>query len=372
VTADPLLVYGVTGYTGRLVVDALLGLGVRPIVAGRDAARVAAFAVSHRLEGRAASLVDASQLCEILRGVRVVLHTAGPFAQTAAPMVDACLRAGAHYLDITGETSVFEALARLDGAARGRGVMLMPGVGYDVVPTDCLAAYMNRRLPGACRLAIGIAGLRFMTPASAKTFVGHAGSGVWIRRDGVLQQIGPGSNPRVFEFDGEMRWAVGVSLPDVVTAYHSTGIPDISGYYAATPAMRGVVTAWRHAGSLIALPPVQAMMGAWADMLWRGPSEEERHAAPTTIVAEVEDRSGRRLSALLYTPEPYSLTAATSAAIAARVLSGDFEPGFETPARVFGADYILSFPGVRREDSPADATFPRQSGSARPGARTAR
>jgi short subunit dehydrogenase-like uncharacterized protein len=369
VATDRLLIYGVTGFSGQLIVDALLALGVRPIVAGRSAERVAAIGAARGLEHRVASLDDPDQTAEMLRGVRVVVNAAGPFSRTAAPTVDACLSAGAHYLDITGEVSVFEALARLDPAARSRGVMIMPGVGYDVVPTDCLAAYVARRLPGALALSIGISGLRHMTPASAKTFVGHAGGGVRVRRDGTIQQIAPASNDRVFDFDGEMRWAVGVSLPDVVTAYLSTGIPDISGYYAATPAMRGVVNAWRHAGGLLASSPVQAVLGAWADVVWRGPTESERSAAPTTIVAEVEDARGGRFAARLHTPEPYALTAATAAAIAARVAQGDFEPGFETPARVFGADFILSFAGVRREDMPAQSTVPRQSGSAR--ARTA-
>ena len=139
------LLYGSYGYTGRLIADRALEQGLRPLLAGRDVAALAAQAAELGLEFRAFSLDDTAALDAAVRAVPVVLHAAGPFAHTAAPMAQACIRAGVHYLDITGEIAVFEAMAALDGAARASGVMLMPGAGFDVVPTDCLAAHLARR-----------------------------------------------------------------------------------------------------------------------------------------------------------------------------------------------------------------------------------
>src|SRR5690242_4394080 len=101
--SDPFVIYGATGFTGRLMLDGALALGLRPVLSGRDEGRLGALAEQLGLEYRVARLGDPAALDEALRGMRVVLHAAGPFSETSRPMVDACLRAGVHYLDITGE-----------------------------------------------------------------------------------------------------------------------------------------------------------------------------------------------------------------------------------------------------------------------------
>src|SRR6059058_4542054 len=159
----PFMVYGASGYTGRLLVEAALSGGLRPILAGRNETTLAPLAERLGLEYRVVRLGDPPTLDAALRKVRVVLHAAGPFSATARPMVDACLRTGTHYLDITGEVRVFEAVAARDAEAKSAGVMLLPGVGFDVVPSDCLAAHMKRRLPDAMDLKLYIGGLANMS-----------------------------------------------------------------------------------------------------------------------------------------------------------------------------------------------------------------
>jgi short subunit dehydrogenase-like uncharacterized protein len=179
-----LLIYGVTGYTGQLILARALAEGLRPIVAGRDAAAVQALAAPHALTARVASLDNASAMDSLLDGVRVVLHCAGPFSRTSAPMVSACLRRGVHYLDITGELQIFEAAAARDAEAKRAGVMLMPGTGFDVVPSDCLAAHLHRRLPEATTLALGFRALGGVSRGTALTMVEGLGRPGWIRRGG--------------------------------------------------------------------------------------------------------------------------------------------------------------------------------------------
>src|SRR5262245_9289082 len=134
--SDALMIYGATGYTGRLMVAEALALGLAPVLGGRDEAKLAGMAHELGLEYRVARLADSGRLGKALSDVQVVLHAAGPFSETAAPMVDACLRTGTHYLDITGEMVVIEALAQHHAEFRRHGLMLMPAVGFDVVPSD--------------------------------------------------------------------------------------------------------------------------------------------------------------------------------------------------------------------------------------------
>src|ERR1700722_9350476 len=99
------LIYGANGYTGGLIARSAVARGHRPIVAGRNAAAVTALAGELGVEGRCFSLDDPAALDAGLEGMTIVLHCAGPFAHTARPMAEACLRRGVHYLDVTGEIS---------------------------------------------------------------------------------------------------------------------------------------------------------------------------------------------------------------------------------------------------------------------------
>lgn len=348
--ADPLLVYGATGFTGRLIVESARALGLRPVLGGRDAAKLAALAEPLGLPWRAATLADATQLDAALAGMRVVLHAAGPFSQTAAPMAAACLRAGVHYLDVTGEIPVIEQLAARHREARRRGIMIMPGTGFDVVPSDCLAAHVAARLPTATALRLGLTGLAFATRGSASTLAEHAGIGVNVRRGGAITPIAPGALRRSFDFGDGPRDCCNVSWGDVAAAYYTTGIPDIAVYFEATPTVEAMLLASRTLGWMLRSAPWQAWLKAHAALLPDGPSAAERAPREMVIVAEASDAAGRTARARLRTPEAYTFTGAVAPAIARRVLRGDHEPGFQTPGRVYGADYVLGFAGVSRED----------------------
>ena len=149
-----ILIYGATGYTGKLIAKVAADHGARPILAGRNLDRVKAVAGPLGLAARAFDLRDPARIDAALKGVSVALNVAGPFSATSRPMADACLRNRVHYLDITGEIEVFEVLAARDAEARARGVTLLPGVGFDVVPSDCLAAHLKRQLPDAIDLKL--------------------------------------------------------------------------------------------------------------------------------------------------------------------------------------------------------------------------
>src|SRR5690606_2601806 len=152
--SDNFLIYGANGYTGELITHCAVERGMLPIIAGRNAAAIKSLAEKHGLEYRIFSLDETEKLDAALKEVAMVIHCAGPFSLTSRQMGEACLRTGTHYTDITGEIAVFEACAAVDKKAREAGIMIMPGVGFDVVPSDCLAVHLKNLLPSATHLTL--------------------------------------------------------------------------------------------------------------------------------------------------------------------------------------------------------------------------
>ena len=327
--STPLLVYGAYGYTGRLIVHEALAAGLRPVLSGRDPRALATVAEPLGLEHRPAALDDARALDAALDGMRVVLHCAGPFVHTSRPMADACLRRGVHYLDITGELTVFEALAARDAEARERGVTLLPGVGFDVVPSDCLAAHLARRLPGATHLALAFRGLGGLSRGTAATMAENAGAGGAVRRDGRIVKVPPGWRSREIDFgDGVRSLAATIPWGDVSTAYHSTGIPNVEVYMAMSPGMLRSLRLSRWLAPLLRAGPVRRWLVARARARKAGPSEASRRRGESRLWGEARDAGGRTATARLVTPEGYTLTARTAVASARRVLAGGVATGF--------------------------------------------
>ncbi len=345
------LLYGAYGYTGELTARIAKARGMRLILAGRDAARTAEVAQRWGMDHRVFALDDPRALDEGLSGVTAVLHCAGPFAHTSRPMVDACIRNKAHYLDITGEIAVFEACAAEGERARSAGVMLLPGAGFDVVPSDCLAAHLKARLPDATHLTLAFRGLGVVSHGTAKTMVENLDAGGLIRRGGALTRIRTGELTREIDYgDGKPRMSMAIPWGDVSTAYYSTQIPDIEVYIPAPRAMRVGARALAVLGPLAGSKPVQKLLKRAVDARPAGPSDEQRARGGSHLFGEVKNARGDVRVSRLRTPDGYSLTADSSLTILARVLAGDCKPGFQTPSLAYGADLVLSLEGVTRDD----------------------
>ena len=348
-----LLIYGASGFTGRLLVARACARGVDTIVAGRSQERLES--IAHGSGGcRVVSLEDPTGLDAALSDIDVVINAAGPFIHTARPLVEAGLRTGTHYLDVTGELSVFQQLHRCDGTAREAGVMVMPGVGFVVTASDCLAAHVAERMPEACRLRIALSHTGLVSRGSHATMLGMMRECVSVRRGTRLCAVPAGQLERGFDYGNGERLSTAVSWADVFTAYHTTSIPNIEVYIEAGAMARTLYQLTSYFSELLRVAPVQKLLELQGRILPEGPSEEQRAAAPRVIVAEAEDRYRRCVEARLHTPDGYSFTALSAIAIAERVLAGDVLVGFQTPAGVFGADFVLSLPGVRRDDATRD------------------
>jgi len=345
------LLYGSYGYTGRLIATRALELGLRPLLAGRDAAKVAAHAAELGLEHRAFALHDTAALDAALGETPVVLHAAGPFSRTAAPMAQGCLRTGTHYLDITGELAVFEAMAALGTRASEAGVMLLPGAGFDVVPSDSLAAHLKRRLPTATHLALAFQPVGGgLSRGTATTMAENAAAGGAVRRNGRIIPVPAAFQTREIDFGRGPVSATTIPWGDVSTAFHSTGIPNIEVYTRMAARQRRMMIASRYLTWVLGSRPVQKALKGRIDSGKPGPTDEERTRGFTLLWGEVMDGDGREAVSRLRTPEGYTFTAVTGVEIVRKVLAGDAPAGFQTPSLAYGPDWILELEGVSRED----------------------
>lgn len=349
--SENFLIYGSYGYTGDLLAREAVQRGWRPILAGRDPQRLARQAAELGLQHVAFSLDDPATMDLALQQVKVVLHCAGPFSRTAQPMVAGCLRNRVHYLDITGEIAVFEALARRGAEAQAARVMVLPGAGFDVVPSDCLAAHLKRRLPTADRLALGIRGLGSgVSRGTATTAVESIGRATWVRRDGRLVEVAPGSLTRQINYGRGLESSVAIGWGDVATAFHSTGIPNIEVYFAFPAAVRWGLRGTRFLTPVLSSRPIQRALKAAIQRQPPGPTAEQRARGRSLLWGEARDPAGQRRVSRLSTPDGYTLTVLSGLAIVEKVLAGQVTPGFQTPSLAYGPDLVLELRGVTRED----------------------
>jgi short subunit dehydrogenase-like uncharacterized protein len=349
-----LIVYGANGYTGTLVAEHAAERGLPLIVAGRRGDEVTALAARLGVPHRIFGLDDPGEIDRGITGAKVVLSCAGPFSRTAGPLVSGCLRGRAHYLDVTGEVGVFEAVWRRDADARAAGVMLLPGAGFDVVPSDCLAAHLHHRLPSATHLRLAFQAVGRLSRGTALTGIEGVAGGGLVRRDGNLTPVPAGHRTITVDFGRGPRKAIAIPWGDVFTAHVTTGIPNIEVFLAAPTPLRVVLRATRVLGPLLATAPVQRLLKARIRAGAAGPTAEQRRQGRSLLWGEARDQAGRVVASRMQTPEAYELTRWSAVAIAERVLGGDAPIGFQTPARAYGKDFVLGLPGVQREDLPAE------------------
>lgn len=348
------LLYGATGYTAGLVIGLAERYGLQPILAGRNREKIQSLAQQYNLPYRIAALTDAAALDALLKDITVVLHAAGPFSQTALPMQQACLRSGTHYLDITGEIAVFEQGALLHQRAVQQNILLLSGAGFDVVPTDCMALHLAQKLPGATHLQLAIASAGgAVSHGTAITVAEGLGHGGMVRRDGRLQRVPTAHKTITVPFTKDKGWlAMAIPWGDLSTAYRTTGIPNIETFMAAPPsAIR--MAKWSNAFNwLLRKSWVKRMVQRRIDRRITGPDEAVRQKARSFVWGKAWNESGETVAARLSGPDGYTLTAHTALLIARKVLQGNWQAGFHTPAGLYGADLILEVEGTQREDLP--------------------
>ncbi|WP_336133437.1 saccharopine dehydrogenase family protein [Natronomonas amylolytica] len=336
-----LLIYGAYGYTGELVAEEAVDRGLDVVVAGRNEVRTDHLAARLGVPGRG---FDVGAADDHLDDIDVCLNCAGPFVETYEPLVEACLETGTHYLDITGELSVFEAIAERDREAEKAGVCLLPGVGFDVVPTDCLAGHLHDRLPEADELRLGFDPSGTISKGTLASVIEHADAGGKVRRGGRIVDVPTAHARRQIDFGRGERNAVTVPWGDVSTAYYTTGIENIETYTAVPPLVGSAMKLSRFAAPLFGLPPVKEALQTLARTFVDGPSERQREEGACYVWGEATDGE-TTVTSRVKTPETYALTVDAATTAAERILA-DAPTGFETPAAAFGPEFVLALDGV--------------------------
>jgi short subunit dehydrogenase-like uncharacterized protein len=326
--------------------------GAVPVLAGRNAAKIAQLARDLSLHSKVFSLCAPTDVAAALAGVGLVLNCAGPFSKTADALMQACLAAKVHYLDITGEIDVLEDAHRFDTDAKTAGVVLCPGVGFDVTPTDCIALMLKTALPVAEDLALGFESNHRMSAGTAKTLVEALGKSGKIRRSGRIVDLPIGRGCREVDFGRGPRRAMPIPWGDVASAYYTTGIPNITVFTPISSPLLAIARMINAFGFIVQSPRLQAWLVEKIEKTVKGPDAAARDASRTWVWGEAKDPSGRRQEIRISSLNGYSLTVFSSLAIVERLIANGFPPGYWTPAAIMGKDFILSLPGTSKLDLP--------------------
>lgn len=340
-----IVVYGATGYSGRLVCEELLRSGTPFAIAGRSRDRLLAL---QRELGRpdlpllAAGLDDAAALHRMAEKARVVLSCAGPFSRCGKPVQDAALSARSHFLDITGEHPYMLASYRRDEEARSCGVALINGVGFDVVPTDAAAALaaeaLGERPVERVRIAFAVRGGPSL--GTLRSILGTLPDGLsytegqWVP-EAVGQHLWEAPLPQPFG----RRTCISVPWGDLVTAPRTTGARRVQTFFAVPAA---AVPAVRLATAALGSTLLRDLLRRGLDLLPEGPTAPQRARARSAVVAEALAQDGQVQLCWVRAGDAYAFTAAAAALCARLAARADFDRiGALTPAQAFGARALL-------------------------------
>jgi short subunit dehydrogenase-like uncharacterized protein len=347
-----ILLYGAYGYTGRLTAELAAAKKLDIVLAGRNKEALTVLGNQLSLPTRTIGLDDAKQLSDALKDIACVVHMAGPFVATSAPMLNACLATKTNYIDVTGEIEVFEAMWSRKEEILRTGVTVVPGAGFDVVPTDCLAGYVSSKLEHPVSLIIALRGLESASQGTMRTAIRQVSKPILCRRAGAIVTLEDRS-PHWIDFGSGREPCVPVSWGDVATAFHSTGVGNITVYFRRTKLYRYADVLGKLFGPLLRSRIGQRGLNAYVRSLPEGPNQKQRIAHRSKILAEAIDSSGKSFKASLSTPDAYDFAANSALEIASRISSLPLRLGLATPFQAFGADFVLTLPGCSRMDIPA-------------------
>ena len=363
------LLYGSYGFVGELIAREALERDLEIVLAGRDPERLREQVDDLERPGRRFALDDRDVVTEALEGADVdcVLNCAGPFSNTADPLVEACVRTGTDYVDITGEIPVIESVADRDADAADAGVTLLPAAGFSAVPMDCLAAHLAERLPEADALEMGVDSLRPPSVGTVRTVLEGVEDGGAVYRDGELERVPAAWRTRRIDFGRGERPAVTMPMGDVSTAHYTTGVPNVSVYALMPQPARLALKSHRYLAPVLAATPVREGLKRVAGLVREGPASWSRKRGSAFIWGEARvegeaprdsdtasgdaasddpDEAADRVVSRLRTPDAYVVTVDAAVAATERVLEGEADDGYQTPAGAFGPEFVLDLEGV--------------------------
>lgn len=343
-TSSTILIYGANGFSAGLILNEFLKRGIKPILAGRNSEKIKSMALQKGCNFKIFDLKDTRKIVSELNGVNTVLNCAGPFSKTAAPLINACLISGVNYIDITGEMEIFKFAWSMNNKAKEKGIVILPGAGFDVIPTDCLAKKLKEELPDASSLKLAFA-TRNSHPSKGtiKATLDYISSNSMIRKGDIIS-IPTASVSRIIDFGDFHSDSIAVQWADVFNAYFSTEIDDIEVYMALPSRVKKILKVT--AGlieRLLSIKLVKKMVILFIDSFITDPNDRQRQNSVTYFWGMVQNKKGTVIQRVLQLPDGYNITALGAAEAAFRISQGLVKPGTQTPSLAFGSDFIELF-----------------------------
>jgi short subunit dehydrogenase-like uncharacterized protein len=344
------LLYGAYGYTGTLIAKEAKDRGHDLVLAGRSGEKLIPMAEELDLNYVTFDLKNEDLIFNTIKDYDLIFNAAGPFKYTSSPIIKACLKSKSNYLDITGEIPVFEQNFKCDCRARENDIVIISGVGFDVVPTDCLAKYVSKKLQNPTSLEIGITSMSELSPGTLKTMLEYNNTNPLVRRNGELIPLEK-RDIRNLQFSDQERPVGPATWGDLSTAYRTTGIPNIT-TYLSMPKMK--VSPLRSTGvsfdEISSNEEAKNKVFDWIGSNVHGPDETKRQTNRCYIWASVHNDEARVEQTWLETMESYRFTAVAGVRCVEKVFDLHLK-GALTPALAFGADFVLEIPETVRYDS---------------------
>lgn len=343
------MLYGAYGYTGRLILEESLKLGLKPILAGRSIGKLRALATEHDLPWRLVELENEANLNAALEDVDLVYHAAGPFVKTAQPMREACLQTGTHYVDVTGELPVLRDTFAAHERAKESGVLLLSSNGVNCVPTDCLVGYLLKQIDDVQSIEVAIDTVRERSAGSLISMLEMTQQPGQVRRNGQIKQEPVGARIKRVRFNHKVETVLSLPLVDIDTLYWLSGASNITAY-VAQPALLALGMKWSAGMNrfVFANNLIRQRVQQWLRQQFPGPDENARAHQRTYVWAKARNRTGRVKEAWLETLDGYQLTAAIAPRAVCEILSQDHWGGAYTPAQALGSEFVLNLPETVR------------------------
>ncbi len=338
------MLYGCTGYSGKLIARECHRQGLKPILAGRSESKVRQLAEEFGFEFRVFDLADSKQIESALTDCFMIFNAAGPFTQTCEPILSACLKLGVHNLSLVGEVPLLESLQKYDQAAKEAGITVGIGLGYDVIPTDCIANILKERMPDATHLTIMMQGTSHMSPGSTKEMIEQLGEQpFWARKNGEL--IESAAKTKKIDVGLGETLAMTIAWGDISSAYFSTNIPNIEVYATLSRIEVLMMQAISKLKPLIRIKRVQGWINKVIDLTVKGPSDFVLEETPVYFLGEVSNAKGDVIQAKLETASGYRLTYLGAVFGIKHVLENAVKTGYQTPAQLLGSNAIEQIEG---------------------------
>jgi short subunit dehydrogenase-like uncharacterized protein len=336
-----IMIYGATGFSGRLLVQKAKESGLNIILSGRNETKLKQLADQTNYEYRVFSLTDSETITKAIANVDIILNSAGPLIDNLPLFVECCIASKKHFVDLAMDPNI---LIKYDDQAKKNNVMILSGIGHAFLPVDCLAGFLHEKMPDAETIAIYLSGWNLISRGTAKCGIVLIKYGIHHRKNGKLVKIKNISYHRISFNDSIKTYAP--STFGVATLAFSTGIPTIESYSEVTPAMKPLLFIMKYLSWLYAFPLMQKIVEININALPEGPTEAERKSGRIDYYTEIKNRKGATLTATLTTPEAFTTTCLTTLK-ALENIENRLTPGFQTPCKLFGHKFINDIPGFK-------------------------